>query len=151
MHWSISRYQYPLQLESAQIAKFKQQNLNWQHQNPIFSRSKIERKELKTVIFKLKIWSLFFSKQRKLSSIKKKSKRNKRNDLDLDSCRGQIRSVHTKSKTIERRRLETLTKKYQRKRGCKMGNFERERGRVKFEILREWNWAGKWVAKGAAN
>jgi hypothetical protein len=32
-----------------------------------------------------------------------------------------------------------------------MGNFERERGRVKFEILREWNWAGKWVAKGAAN
>jgi hypothetical protein len=51
----INRYQYPLQLESAQIAKFKQQNLNWQHQNPIFSRSKIERKELKTVIFKLKI------------------------------------------------------------------------------------------------
>jgi hypothetical protein len=45
--------------------------------------------------------------------------------------------VHTKSKTIERRRLETLTKKYQRKRGCKMGNFERERGGVKFEILRE--------------
>jgi hypothetical protein len=24
-------------------------------------------------------------------------------------------------------------------------------GGVKFEILREWNWAGKWVAKGAAN
>lgn len=126
MHWSISRYQYPLQLESAQIAKFKQQNLNWQHQNPIFSRSKIERKELKTVIFKLKIWSLFFSKQRKLSSIKKKSKRNKRNDLDLDSCRGQIRSVHTKSKTIERRRLETLTQR----------NTKEKEG-AKWEILRE--------------
>jgi hypothetical protein len=79
----------------------------------------------------------FFFKTKETKLDKKKSKRNKRNDLDLDSCRGQIRSVHTKSKTIERRRLETLTKKYQRKRGCKMGNFERERGGVKFEILRE--------------
>jgi hypothetical protein len=70
--------------------------------------------------------SFFFkTKETKLDK-KKKSKRNKRNDLDLDSCRGQIRSVHTKSKTIERRRLETLTQR----------NTKEKEG-AKWEILRE--------------
>jgi len=69
---------------------------------------------------------LFFFKTKETKLDKKKSKRNKRNDLDLDSCRGQIRSVHKKSKRIERRRLETLTQR----------NTKEKEG-AKWEILRE--------------
>lgn len=56
----------------------------------------------------------------------------------LDSCRGQIRSMHTKSKTIERRRLETLTQRNTKeKEGAKWEILREKEGGVKFEILRE--------------
>lgn len=56
----------------------------------------------------------------------------------LDSCRGQIRSVHKKSKTIERRGLEKLTQRNTKeKEGAKWEILREREGGVKFEILRE--------------